>query len=245
MFTILGTRERRKNAGDQEVVPLPFVYALLSSKQTEQYTTVLQAVQAAAEENAIQNFGPHKIMSDFEKGILNACNAVFPDAATTSCFFHLKQSLYRKIQEEGLQTLYNNPDDETIRLQSHMISALAFVPTDHVSRVFRMLQDEVEEKLDSILIYFGETYVIGRPARGRRRAVPPRYPPITWNQFDAALDGEHKTNNISEGWHNRFNLLVGKAHPDLYSLLKEFQKEQADSESMIAELSAGKRVRIY
>jgi len=151
VFTILGTRERRKNAGDQEVVPLPFVYALLSSKQTEQYTTVLQAVQAAAEENAIQNFGPHKIMSDFEKGILNACNAVFPDAATTSCFFHLKQSLYRKIQEEGLQTLYNNPDDETIRLQSHMISALAFVPTDHVSRVFRMLQDEVEEKLDSIL----------------------------------------------------------------------------------------------
>ena len=89
-FYHFGTRERRRNVRDQEAVPLPFVYALLSSKETEQYTAVLRAVQTAADENGIQNFGPEKIMSDFEKGILNACDAVYSGVQTTSCFFHLK-----------------------------------------------------------------------------------------------------------------------------------------------------------
>ncbi len=48
---------------------------------------------------------------------------------------------------------------------------------------------------------------------------------------------------ISEGWHNRFVILVGKHHPGLYSLLNEIQKEQADSEIMVTELSLGRRVK--
>ncbi|CAD7001369.1 unnamed protein product, partial [Ceratitis capitata] len=64
-----------------------------------------------------------------------------------------------------------------------------------------------------------------------------------WNQYEAALQGSHKTNNVSEGRHNRFALLFGKHHPDLYSLLREFQKEQADTEVSIAEISLGKSVK--
>lgn len=244
VFTILGTRERRKNVGDIEVVPLPFVYALLSSKEETQYTSVLQAVKTSANESRIENFAPPKIMTDFEKSILNACAAVFPQSTIKCCFFHLKQTLYRKVQESGLQTRYNDPQDESIRIQTHMIAALAFVPVSEVARIYRLLLDEVDEDLLPVLESFGETYILGRPGRGRRRTVAPRYPPESWNQYDAAIVGEHKTNNLSEGWHNRFNMLVGKPHPDLYTLLKEFQKEQADSESIVAELSAGKRVTI-
>ncbi|CAB0030791.1 unnamed protein product [Trichogramma brassicae] len=47
----------------------------------------------------------------------------------------------------------------------------------------------------------------------------------------------------SEGWHNRFSFIVGKHHPDLYSLLKELQKERGDTESAIAEFSLGKAVK--
>ena len=36
-------------------------------------------------------------------------------------------------------------------------------------------------------------------------------------------------------------ILVGKAHPDLYTLISELQKEQAHTESIVAELS--KRVK--
>lgn len=37
--------------------------------------------------------------------------------------------------------------------------------------------------------------------------------------------------------------MVGKKHQDLYYLLTEFQKEQADSEIIIAELGLGRKVK--
>ena len=69
------------------------------------------------------------------------------------------------------------------------------------------------------------------------------YPPDTWNHYQSALDGTHKTNNVSEAWHNRFAVVVGKHHPDIYSALTELQKEQGDTGSMVAELSISKKVR--
>ena len=91
-----------------------------------------------------------------------------------------------------------------------------------------------------IITYFEKNYVIGRPARGRRRAVQPKYPIELWNQYDATIRGAHRTNNISEAWHNRFRIVVGRHHLDLYSALTELQKEQADVESQLLELQLGK-----
>lgn len=50
-----------------------------------------------------------------------------------------------------------------------------------------------------------------------RKGILPRYPSAIWNQYQTALTGSHRTNNVSEGWHNRFQLVIGKHHPDLYS----------------------------
>lgn len=124
-----------------------------------------------------------------------------------------------------------------------MMLSLAFVPPDDVKSAFQLLLNTSPEELRSVLDYFGKNYIIGRPARGRRRAILPRYPIPIWNQHEAALQGFSKTNNASEGWHNRFAIVVRKHHPDLYSILTEIQKEQADTEVAIAELSLGRSVR--
>lgn len=204
----------------------------------------MEAVATAAAEFGIEfNLNNLKIMTDFELAILNSCHSVFPNTPRTCCFFHLGQSVYRHIQEAGLQQAYSNRGDRSVRTHTHMLLALAFIPVVDVQRVFAEFQAVAPEALLVIFTYFGETYVNGRPGRGRRRAVPPRYPVPLWNQYEAALTGDHRTNNVSEGWHNRFHLIVGKNHPDLYSLLKEIQKEQADSESMIAELALGRAVK--
>ena len=158
------------------------------------------------------------------------------------CFFHLSQSLFRRIQEEGLQVRYNDPDDRTLKEYTHMILSLCFVPLADVVSNFEMLLAACPPKLLPVMEYFDRTYVRGRPAatRGRRqRMLPPRYEPAMWNHYEAARNKEHKTNNISEGWHNRFRIVVGKHHPDLYSCLTEFQKEQAYSETCISELALG------
>lgn len=240
VFTIIGVCEQR---GVHNITAaIPFVYALLSSKETVQYAAVLKAVQSSFDEYRIVGV-PARIMTDFEKAIINACEEVFPNSPVSCCFFHLGQSVYRQIQSIGLQEAYNNPDDRTLKIYTHMLLALAFVPLADVVRIFSLLEDDAPEDLLPIFEYFEKNYVLGVPARGRRKGILPRYPPAIWNQHQAALTGSHRTNNVSEGWHNRFQLVIGKHHPDLYSALGEFQKEQADAEIMIAELSLGRKVR--
>ena len=113
----------------------------------------------------------------------------------------------------------------------------------------RLLRNNFPAKFDPVKNYFEEYYVVGRPSRGRpgksgRRAfIEPRYPPAIWNQYNATVQEQHRTNNISEGWHNRFHLVIGKDHPHLYSALTEFKKEQADTESCIKDLNLGKSVK--
>ena len=73
--------------------------------------------------------------------------------------------------------------------------------------------------------------------------MAPRYPIELWNQYSAAIDGSAKTNNVSEGWHNRFRILVAKHHTDIYSACVELQKEQGATEISLVELSLGKKIR--
>lgn len=238
-------RNAAVDAVDAESVAVPFIYALLSSKQEIQYTSVLRAIVTVAREYNIENCRPEIIMTDFELAIINASRAVFPSASVSCCFFHLGQSIYRRIQNEGLQQAYNDAMNRNIKIYARMLLALAFVPVTYVQATFRMLRDAAETpvELEPVFEYFSVTYVNGAPRRGRRAALPPRFPVTLWNQYEATRDGQHRTNNVSEGWHNRFRLLVGKHHPDLYTLLLEFKKEQGEVEGTVADLSLGKSVK--
>jgi len=102
-----------------------------------------------------------------------------------------------------------------------------------------------DDDFQPVVRYFEKTYVNGTPGRGRHPAVPATYAPNIWIHYQSALDRTHKTNNVSEAWHNRFAVVVGKHHPDIYSTLTEIQKEQADTGSMAAELSIGEKVRAW
>ena len=241
IFTILGLRKRNIEQG--EGVPVPYVYALLSHKTQAQYRVVLEVVKAAVEDFRVQQCVPTKIMSDFELGILNACAEVYPNVPTAACFFHLGQSAYRRIQREGLQVAYTNQDDRTVKEFLHSVLALAFVPVADVPAAFDKLRRQCPPSLVGFMDYFNSTYVKGTPGRGRRAGVAPRYNVRVWNQYEAALTRSHRTNNASEGWHNRFRIVIAKHHPDLYAALSELQKEQAYTEVCIAELALGKKVK--
>ena len=223
-------------------VALPLVYSFLSSKESAQYGAALQAVRSFAATFGIANCKPQRIMTDFELAILNACSDTFVDeeVVLSCCFFHLSQNIYRHVQSEGLQQAYNAEDD-TVRTQIHMLAALAFVPVDHVLATFAIYKAQIPPVIEPVVKYFDETYVSGRRAQGRRRAVLPRYAIPIWNQYQSTVDGEARTNNVSEGWHNRFRLLVAKHHPDIFSACRELQKEQGATEISIVELGLGKK----
>ena len=124
-----------------------------------------------------------------------------------------------------------------------MMGALAFVPPQDVLRCFSIFLCAIPNKFRPIAQYFEVTYIRGKPARGRRRAVEARYEPHLWNQYNAVCQREVRTNNSSEGWHNRFQTVVGRHHPSLYAFFKEIQKEQGDTENMLKEIALGQHIR--
>lgn len=242
VFTVLGTYNQNPLDPESTIVPFPFAYCLLSSKETCQYSAVLRALVSTAEEYGIAGLRPRAVMTDFELAIINAVRQTFIDISVNTCFFHFSQNLYRKIQELGLQASYNSADPG-VRDYTHMTAALAFVPVGDVGRMFSLLREGAPEVMIDFFDYFGKTYVFGVPAQGRRRPVPPRYPPPLWNHYVSTLTDHSKTNNASEGWHNRFRLIVSKNHPDIFTAIQEFRKEQGDTEIQIVEMSLGRRVK--
>ena len=96
LFTILGTVPR---AGHADVVALPFVYTLLSSKESVQYATVFRAVNNAARAHGVIR-EPEMIMSEFEMAIIKASKEEFPHVAISLCFFHLNKACTGKSRKK-------------------------------------------------------------------------------------------------------------------------------------------------
>jgi len=136
LFTILGSVTQPNKGTDHSVLALPLVYALLSSKDSHHYESVFRAVQSGANKLGIPSCEPKRFMSDFEPAIIGACHTVFPQVETNGCFFHLGQNVYRRIQSDKLQSDYTNTEDDTIRSNTHMLLALAFVPVEDIPAAF-------------------------------------------------------------------------------------------------------------
>lgn len=189
-------------------VALPLANTLLLSKEENQYHAVFESIRASAEEYGIPDMQLSRINSDFELAIINAAFDTFPDVDLQLCFFHLKQSSYRKIQDLGLHAAYNDPDNSEVRDFCHMMAELAYVPVRYVKAAFAALKAEAPDVQGIVeyILHFGTTYVVGIAGAGRRRTVPPRYPPNLCNIYDVTLEGKAATNNASEGWHNRFGV---------------------------------------
>lgn len=212
---------------------VPALFVLMTRKTQEMYRIVFQKIQ-----DLRPQVRPTSLMSDFETGMRNAFKNVFPAAALGGCFFHLGQSIYRKVQSEQLTNLYK--DDEKFRTFVKMMSALAFLPPGHVVGGFVALQDHADytQNLDPIYNYFEDTY-IGRPnRRGRQR---PMFPIAEWNAFNRLEDGLPRTNNQVESWHLAFQGSVGHAHPTFFRLLDSIKREQGLQRAAYLGLVAGQQ----
>jgi hypothetical protein len=71
--------------------------------------------------------------------------------------------------------------------------------------------------------YFQTTYVTATYRSVQRngeqrltmRRVPPMFPPSIWSVPPATVDSDPRTNNVCEGWNNKFFTLIGSAHPSI------------------------------
>jgi hypothetical protein len=147
----------------------------------------------------------------------------------------------------GLAARYR--EDAELALQCRMFTALAFVPTERVMSAF----DELKEALPStepLWSYFESTYIGHFEAIGtddstsRRMATVYRFKkPIfdaeVWNVRDRVVAGEPKTTNSLEAWHRRFNVIIGKSHPNIFEFITRLKAEQSYTELRVDKIYAG------
>ena len=77
------------------------LYCLLANQTEDTYGRLLVELQ-----RLVPN--PRTILVDFEQAAMNAFSAACPNANVTGCYFHLCQSVIRKVNDVGLKQEYDN-----------------------------------------------------------------------------------------------------------------------------------------
>ena len=212
------------------------IYCLLANKTGCTYDAALREIK-----QLIPQAAPDKILVDFERAAINSFSAAFPNAIITGCYFHLCQSVTRKVNEVGLKVEYENNDE--VRGFIRCLPALAFVPVDDVVEAFEILIDAAPqgvEHLDELISFFEHTYVRGRRLRGRPEAYgPPMFALDTWNQHDAGVGGIARTTNAVEGWHHALQSLFQCHHPTLWTFVSGIQKDMQLQKARFLQATAG------
>ena len=210
---------------------IPCVYALMPNKQQSTYEELFRELLVIN-----PTLHPIDFLIDYEQAARRAIEETFPDATVKGCFYHLSQNVYRKVQIEGLQQLYQTDHDFSLKIR--MIPALAFVPQHDVINAFEILQEHLPSEADPIIDYFEDVYV-GRVRRNRRGS--PSFPISMWNMYDRVLEDLPRTNNSLEGWHNRLQSNISACHPNIWKFLQVLKKEQALNEVIINQMLAGQQ----
>ena len=200
----------------------PGCYALMRNRTGQSYDILFSAIRNLLPD--ARKDGPAKFSSDFELATTNSFLSVFPRASESYCFFHFAQSLWRRAQAFGIAQHYKREDEQELRSQFHACLALAFVPPEHVVDAFQDLREAADHRLDDLLDLLEDYYVLGR-RRGRGRRTP-RYPIQSWNVHQQTIDGMPRTNNSAEAWNRRWNIVIGKSHPNIFKMLESLKKEE-------------------
>lgn len=212
------------------------IYCLLTNKTSNTYNRVLGELQ-----RQVPQAHPRTVLVDFEKAAMSAFSGTYPDATVTGCYFHLCQSVIRKVNEIGLKTEYETNDE--VRTYVRCLPALAFVPPEDVEEAFELLsetQPTTVDHMDELTSYFEHTYIRGRRRRGRAAAYgPAAFPVETWNQHAAGSDGIARSTNSVEGWHHGLQSLFQCHHPTVWTFMSGIQRDIQRQKALFLQATTG------
>lgn len=116
---------------------------------------------------------------------------------------------------------------------------MPFVPLHDVEMVFDQLNISIEGNtgLENLYNYVEDNYIRGRATR--RRSSTPAYKPELWNVYFLVKNKMHRTNNVAEGWHSKFQRIINVHHASIWRFLENIQKDQRDNEILILQLKGG------
>lgn len=214
---------------------IPVLYALLPYKTKEIYYNLFTIVKSF-----IPEANPNRIVVDFEQIVIKSLSSIFPYSTVNGCYFHLTQSVWRRIQSNG-QVLNRYKNDIQFSLFIRMILSLAFIPIDDVQISFYLLttSDYIISNFQDfcdILSYFEENYI---GIMNDNDNKPPRFPIPLWNVYVPTLNNMARTNNGVEGWHSGFMKSVKCSHPTLYKFINFLRMDENFQSLKISQIESG------
>ena len=157
----------------------------------------------------------------------------YPNSNVYGCLFHLSKNVYKKVQANGLASLYLN--DQVFRNNIRMICALAFVPIPDIQRSFNALCQICGNGEVPIIDYFATNYV-GELPNGIRRPI---FEHELWSVYDRVVNNLPRTTPYVEGWHNPFARSVGQSHANIWIFIDMLKKERVHVHLTIMQHLAG------
>ncbi|CAF0740712.1 unnamed protein product [Brachionus calyciflorus] len=209
---------------------LPMLYSLLPNKKESTYKKLFQIIK-----NDLKVSVPDSINCDFEMAAINAAKKVF-GCNIHGCYFHLSQSLYRRVQKKDLIKKWNT--DPALRKSFRRLQALAFIPPSDVEKALSLIKQDSPSYFLKILNYFENNY-IGRIKDGNR--CKPRYLIEVWNLYERIKLDLPRTNNSVESWHSRLKPDV-RQNLSVAKVVELFRLEQDYMEADLIKLFKGETI---
>jgi hypothetical protein len=214
---------------------IPCAFFIMDSKKEACYRACLRALT-----QLLHRWNPTWAMMDFELAEASAFASIFPACSVLKCWFHLRQSIQRKVQELGLVSLVGR--DEEAAMLVKQLACFSFLPPGDVEERWdewvTSLGEVGDGPLQPLFDYFQKNYVLGAMS-GLRRRRPPLFPPPSWNHYLTACNGGFKTNNAAEAWNKAFTGMLSK-HKSTWELLDCLQKEAGLSRLDLAAVMGGR-----
>jgi hypothetical protein len=194
---------------------LPTAYCLMPNRMETTYIRLISMIKSASIRAGVR-FAPSSVQVDYEQAVIRAIEDELPETRIRGCYFHFAQSLWRKIQELGLEKLYRT--DDSVRMFVRRIVALSFLPVNAITVIWTLLCARAPRQFTGIpeyILYAEQTWISGNAL----------FPKQIWNQYD---NMGPRTNNHLEGFHAKLNRRFSCAHPNIFKLilvLMDLQKE--------------------
>lgn len=243
LYVILGTTSTG--------VGVPCAYYLTSDKTQATYEKIFSNLRELGLE------GPERLMTDFEKAVLNAQRAIFPTTISVCCDVHWKRALRTNITEKGLLSFYNSSMDfqQFVKLV-WILSLVALediewfwtnfvmprIPYEKIddgdSREDVTKKEAVNAKLNQFKTYLEDTYIGGLSPSGRRRN--PRFSHRTYNKHEDIILMDTMTTNMAESF-NKHIVMTLRSYPNIWVLVQGLIKEEGISRQKIASSNLGQK----
>ena len=179
------------------------------------------------------------MISDYEMPLYNAIRLEFPLSNYCLCYFHLAQSIWRKLQKTGLSTHYMNNTNfnEYIR----KILSLCFLPAEKVFDIFTQLKAKKNEfkeiNMESFFKYLEDTY-FGKIINNIY--VYPLYDIKYWSINNFIKLNLPRTINTAESWHRVLNSEMNKKRPNIAYFIRKILEMEIIDNFKILQINGGK-----